>query len=136
MFCGFCWYVWVWCFSCLWELVVYQTSQPSKQDLESSDNDFGIDSLFECLHFLTNKQVAFIKICKWLTHGLNWGCQFGFLVRRPMCTVLYVCTNSFNLRYICTHTHTNTKSLTLKCLFCSVYIWWHDLPKKNIWHSL
>lgn len=46
--CGFfLWYVWVWGFSCLWELVVYQTSQQSKQNLNSSDNDFGIDCLFD-----------------------------------------------------------------------------------------
>lgn len=42
-FCGFRWYVRVWCFSCLWELVVYQRSQPSKQNLDSSDNNFGTD---------------------------------------------------------------------------------------------
>lgn len=47
LFCGFCWYVQVWCFSCLWGVVVYQAAQQSKQNLDPSDNNVGIDYLFD-----------------------------------------------------------------------------------------
>lgn len=73
-FCGFCWYVRVWCFSCLCELVVYQASQPSKQNLDSSDNDVGADYLFDwAWRFFNSKQATSVttQSCKWLFHMLH-----------------------------------------------------------------